>query len=93
MYNNLHIAIVYSLESFSNSTGWNTESKSDARSLLLALSQFQVVVALQTTTNVLEYQEDKVFNFKSIYRCSTSLPGSGIGERSCGKGSLRSRNI
>ena len=55
VFSDLFLPVVCSLEDISRSTGWNRESKSDAQSLLLALSQFQFLVALKVTQNVLAY--------------------------------------
>ncbi len=51
----LFLPIVCSLEDISCGSGWNRESRSDAQSLLLALSQFQFIVTLKVTQSVLAY--------------------------------------
>ncbi len=51
----LFLPIICSLEGISHGSGWNRESQSDARSLLLALSQFQFIVTLKVTQSVLAY--------------------------------------
>ena len=55
VFSDLYLPIICSLEAISRSTDWNRDSRSDAQSLLLALSQFQFLVTLQVTQNVLAY--------------------------------------
>ncbi len=55
----LFLPIICSLEGISHgSGGWNRESQSDVRSLLLALSQFQFIVTLKVTQIVLAYTRE-----------------------------------
>ncbi len=51
----LFLPIICSLEGISHGSGWKRESQFDARSLLLALSQFQFIVTLKVTQSVLAY--------------------------------------
>ena len=52
------LSVVCSLEDISCSTRWNRESRSDAQSLDLALSQFQFVITLKVTQTLMAIQGD-----------------------------------
>ena len=57
VFSDLFLPIVSCLEEMVNSTqsDWNRETRSDANSYLLALSQFSFIVALHVTERVLSY--------------------------------------
>lgn len=55
VFSDLYLPIVCCFEAISRSTEWNRDSRSDAQSFLLALSQFQFLVTLQATQSVLGY--------------------------------------
>lgn len=56
-FSDLFIAIVSCLEAIKidSDAKWNRESKSDALTHLISLSQFSFIVALETTHTVLSY--------------------------------------
>ena len=57
VFSDLYLPIFCSLESivYSSSSDWNRETRSDAQSLLLAMSQFAFIVALAVKQKVLAY--------------------------------------
>ena len=57
IFSDLFLPTVSCLEDIANSstTEWNRDSRSDAQSLLLALTQFPFIFALEATHSVLAY--------------------------------------
>ncbi len=63
----MFLPIICSLEDISCGSGLNRESRSDAQSLLLALSQFQFIVTLKVTQSVLAYTRALSVKLKGRY--------------------------
>ena len=69
VFSDLYLPIFCSLESivYSSSSDWNRETRSDAQSLLLAISQFAFIVALAVTQKVLAYTKGLSVKLQGSY--------------------------
>ena len=69
LFSDLFMPIISCLEAISQSTSleWNRDSRSDAQSFLLALSQFPFIVGLHTTQEVLGYTKGLSIKLQGKY--------------------------